>query len=373
MIQIEHLEKNYGDLRVLRDVNATIERGEVISIIGPSGTGKSTFLRCLNLLERPSGGSIVIDGEDLLAPKTDVTKIRQKMGMVFQAFNLFNHLTILENLCIGPMKLLKKPQAEAESRAMELLKMVGLADKANAMPSQLSGGQKQRVAIARCLSMNPEIILFDEPTSALDPTMVSEVLGVIRMLAKQGMTMAIVTHEMSFARNVSTRIFYMDEGIIYEEGTPEQIFDHPTKDKTRAFINRVRSFHYVVKNANYDLYELHGQMRAFCVHHFFSAADNYNLQLLAEELLQVVPLDNGAELTLSYSEKTGEKVMEWLLPEVFSPVLTPEADPDPISMSIINGLCSEVKESTVDRDGRMYRQLLLHLKESQTGDQSNNP
>ncbi|MDO4160724.1 MAG: amino acid ABC transporter ATP-binding protein [Prevotellaceae bacterium] len=363
MIQIEHLQKSYGDFHVLRDVNATIERGEVISIIGPSGTGKSTFLRCLNLLEKPTGGSIVIDGENLLSPKTNVAKLRQKMGMVFQSFNLFNHLTILENLCIGPMKLLKKSRTDAETRGMELLKMVGLADKANAMPSQLSGGQKQRVAIARCLSMDPEIILFDEPTSALDPTMVSEVLGVIRMLAKQGMTMAIVTHEMSFARNVSSRIFYMDQGVVYEEGTPEQIFEHPKNERTRTFINRVRSFSYRVKNADYDLYELQGQMKAFCVRHFFSSSDSYNVQLLAEELLQIVPLKNGVDLALSFSEKTGEKVLECMLAETETSILnSPDFEPDPISMSIINGLCSEIKETVVDCPEGPRFKLQLYIK-----------
>ena len=240
MIQISHLRKTYDNgLEVLRDVNATIGRGEVISIIGPSGTGKSTFLRCLNLLESPTSGSIIVDGQDLLSKQTDVPRLRRKMGMVFQSFNLFNHLSVMDNLCIGPVKLLGKSRKQAEARAMELLEMVGLAEKAHAMPSQLSGGQKQRVAIARCLTMNPEIILFDEPTSALDPTMVSEVLGVIRTLAKQGMTMVIVTHEMHFAREVSTRIFYMDQGVVYEEGTPEQIFDNPQCERLKSFLGKI--------------------------------------------------------------------------------------------------------------------------------------
>ena len=227
MIQIKHLQKKFGNLEVLRDVNLNIKCGEVISIIGPSGTGKSTFLRCLNLLEQPTGGSIIIDGEEVLNGHINASKLRQKMGMVFQSFNLFNHLSVLENVCIGPIKLLGKSRQDAEAKAKELLKMVGMAEKADAMPEELSGGQKQRAAIARCLSMDPEIILFDEPTSALDPTMVSEVLSVIRALARQGMTMAIVTHEMSFARDVSTRVVYMDDGIIYEIGTPEEIFEHP--------------------------------------------------------------------------------------------------------------------------------------------------
>lgn len=214
MIRVEHLQKSYGELKVLRDVCTTINKGEVISIIGPSGTGKSTFLRCLNLLDTPTGGAIYIDEKNLLAKDTNVSKIRQRMGMVFQSFNLFEHLSIMENVTIGPIKLLGIPPAEAQAKGLELLRMVGLAEKADSFPNQLSGGQKQRVAIARCLSMNPEIILFDEPTSALDPTMVSEVLAVIRNLAKLGMTMVIVTHEMSFARDVSTRVFYMDQGIM---------------------------------------------------------------------------------------------------------------------------------------------------------------
>ena len=240
MIQVSHLKKTYSNgLQVLRDVNATIEKGEVISIIGPSGTGKSTFLRCLNLLEKPTGGSIIVDGQDLLSKRTDVPKLRQKMGMVFQSFNLFNHLSIMDNLCIGPVKLLGKSRKEAEERAMELLAMVGLAEKAHVMPSQLSGGQKQRIAIARCLSMDPEIILFDEPTSALDPTMVSEVLGVIRTLAKQGMTMVIVTHEMRFAQEAGTRIFFMDNGVILEQGSPDAIFTNPQHPRLKDFLGKV--------------------------------------------------------------------------------------------------------------------------------------
>ena len=348
MIQVSHLKKTYGNgLEVLRDVTATIARGEVISIIGPSGTGKSTFLRCLNLLESPSGGSIIVGGEDLLSKKTNVPKVRQKMGMVFQSFNLFNHLSIMENLCIGPMKLLGKSRKEAEARGLELLAMVGLAEKANAMPSQLSGGQKQRVAIARCLSMEPEIILFDEPTSALDPTMVSEVLGVIRTLAKQGMTMMIVTHEMSFARDVSTRIFYMDQGEVYEEGTPEQIFDNPQRERTRIFINRIRDYHYLITSPQYDLYQLQGGMVQFCSKYYLSSEIQHQVQLLAEEVLQIVPLDKGeVDLALCYSEKSGAVTMELLMPSGIKTILhDSEFAPDELSMAIIEGLCDEISET----------------------------
>ena len=347
MIQVSHLKKTYSNgLQVLRDVNATIGRGEVISIIGPSGTGKSTFLRCLNLLESPSGGSIIVDGQDLLSKKTDVAKIRQKMGMVFQSFNLFNHLSIMDNLCIGPVKLLGKSRKEAEERAMELLSMVGLAEKANAMPSQLSGGQKQRIAIARCLSMNPEIILFDEPTSALDPTMVSEVLGVIRTLAKQGMTMVIVTHEMRFARDVSTRIFYMDQGVVYEEGTPEQIFEHPREERTRVFINRIRDYHYIIRSPRYDLYELQSGMMQFCAKYFLSQLVQFNVQLLTEEVLQIIPLDKGEiDLALKYSEKTGGVSLELLMPAGITSVLKDKNfSPDDLSMTIVRGLCENIHE-----------------------------
>lgn len=239
MIEIRHLKKNFGSLEVLKDVSTVIRKGEVISLIGPSGAGKSTMLRCLNLLERPEGGEILINGENILSPGTDIPAIRRKTGMVFQEFNLFPHLTVLENVAVSPQKLLRVPKAKAESEAMRLLQSVGLAGKAYAMPKELSGGQQQRAAIARTLAMKPEVILFDEPTSALDPSMVDEVLGVISQLASTGITMFIVTHEMRFARTVSTRVLYMDDGVICEEGTPEEIFERPQRPETAAFINRI--------------------------------------------------------------------------------------------------------------------------------------
>lgn len=306
MIRVDHLEKRFGDLTVLKDINLAIRKGEVISIIGPSGTGKSTFLRCLNLLEVPSGGKIFIDGVDILDKKTDVPGVRQKMGMVFQSFNLFNHLTARENLTIGPIKLLGKEKGHADRKAMQLLDMVGLAEKANSFAGELSGGQKQRIAIARCLSMDPEIILFDEPTSALDPTMVSEVLAVIRRLARKGMTMAIVTHEMDFARDVSNRVLYMDEGRVYEEGPPEQIFEMPQKEKTRAFINRVRSFNYHIDGRHFDLYKINAEIEQFCEKHVFSRKLTTDILLVVEELLLLYTTAAGKvdlHLRIAYSEK----------------------------------------------------------------------
>ncbi len=305
MIEIRHLAKSYGNLQVLKDVNAVITQGEVISVIGPSGTGKSTLLRCINVLDRPDSGEVYVAGQDILNPKNNAAKLRQRMGMVFQSFNLFNHLTVLDNLTLGPVKLLKMQTCEAQRRGLELLSMVGLADKAGNLVSELSGGQKQRVAIARCLSMNPEIILFDEPTSALDPTMVSEVLAVIKRLAREGMTMIIVTHEMDFARQVSNRVFYMEEGIIYEDGPPEQIFECPQKEKTRRFIQRIRILEYQIPSLNFDFYAMNGQIEQFCDKHFFTRTMNNNTLLLIEECITLyfsLPDRTPLALTLSYSE-----------------------------------------------------------------------
>lgn len=310
MIKIEHLSKNYGDFSVLKDINTEIRKGEVISIIGPSGTGKSTLLRCLNLLETPSGGRIIVDGVDITKKGVDVPKLRRKMGMVFQSFNLYAHLTVLDNMTIGPIKLFHKTRDEAETRAIEILKTVGLSEKTDAFPDELSGGQKQRVAIARCLAMEPEIILFDEPTSALDPTMVSEVLSVIRRLAKEGMTMAIVTHEMDFARDVSNRVFYMDEGLIYEEGNPKEIFENPKKEKTRAFIQRLRILKEEVDNREFDLYKLNANIEAFCAKYTIDKSTVANILLIVEEVIfqmLFLIIDEGSKivLTLEYAEKKG--------------------------------------------------------------------
>ena len=239
MINVENLSKNFGDLKVLKNISTTINKGEIISIIGPSGSGKSTFLRCINKLEEPTEGHIYIDGMDLMDKKTDINKIRERVGMVFQHFNLFPNMTVLENLTLSPIMVKKESKEEAEKYASYLLEKVGLSDKASSYPTQLSGGQKQRIAIARALAMKPEVILFDEPTSALDPEMIKEVLDVIRDLAKEGMTMLIVTHEMGFARNVGNRILFMDNGEIIEDCSPKDFFENPTNERIKDFLNKV--------------------------------------------------------------------------------------------------------------------------------------
>ena len=239
MIETRNLQKSFGDLHVLRGINETIEQGEKVAIIGPSGSGKSTFLRCLNLLERPTGGQIFFEGQEISAKNADLDKIRQKMGMVFQHFNLFPHLTVQENITIAPIQLKLQTQQQADENARRLLDRIGLLDKAEAYPAQLSGGQKQRIAIVRALAMNPDVMLFDEPTSALDPEMVGEVLDLIRELAEDGMTMVIVTHEMGFAREVATRVLFMDEGLIKEQNAPKELFDHPQDPRLQSFLSKV--------------------------------------------------------------------------------------------------------------------------------------
>ncbi|NGT55085.1 amino acid ABC transporter ATP-binding protein [Clostridium perfringens] len=239
MINVRNLYKSFGKNEVLKDINETIKKGEVVVIIGPSGSGKSTFLRCLNLLEEPTSGVINFEGEDITDKNVDINKIREKMGMVFQQFNLFPHKTVMENLTIGPTKIKNISNGEAIKKGSELLEKVGLLDKKNVYPNSLSGGQKQRIAIARALAMEPDVMLFDEPTSALDPEMVGEVLGVMKSLAKYGMTMVVVTHEMGFAKEVGDRILFMDEGRIIEEGTPEDIFQNPKNSRTKDFLSKV--------------------------------------------------------------------------------------------------------------------------------------
>ena len=317
LIEIKDLRKEYPDALPLDKVSVNIEEGEIISIIGPSGTGKSTFLRCLNRLETPTSGSILVDGVDICDPKTDLTAVRQKMGMVFQSFNLFPHKTIVENIMMPQQDILGVSAKDAYAEAMRQLERVGLGGKARKYPGELSGGQKQRAAIARALAMKPKIMLFDEPTSALDPTMVSEVLSVIKSLAGSGLTMLIVTHEMRLARDVSTRVFYMDKGGICEDGTPDQIFENPQREETKRFIFRIRSYEYNLSTAEHDIIGLLGGLEEFCGRQFMSKKQAMNCTLAVEELCTAYILpaletaENGSlTLRINVSEESGEQTIE---------------------------------------------------------------
>ena len=316
LISVSHLSKSFGSLHVLRDISLEVRPGEVISVIGPSGTGKSTFLRCLNLLEQPSGGTIRINGQDILSPDADVPLLRRRMGMVFQSFNLFNDKSVLDNITMSPILLLGKSREEAEQQAHRLLEMVGLAERADAMPDELSGGQKQRVAIARALAMEPEILLFDEPTSALDPTMVSEVLGVITRLAREGMTMIIVTHEMRFARQVSSRVLFFAEGVIYEEGTPEQLFHHPQRTLTQHFIRQIHETEFTIRSEHFDWYAMMAQMEQFCRQYNLSRQRTENVYRAVDESLAILGTPVGTCLTLSYTEQDDSLLLTVRTPQL---------------------------------------------------------
>lgn len=348
MITISHLRKEYPDATPLKDVNAEIQKGEVISIIGPSGTGKSTLLRCMNLLETPTSGTITMDGEPI-TPK-NAHLIRRKMGMVFQSFNLFPHMTVIENIMKAPVELLGKSKKEAYQHGMELLRSVGLADRAFRFPDELSGGQRQRVAIARTLAMEPEIILFDEPTSALDPTMVGEVLAVIRSLAHQGLTMLIVTHEMKFARDVSTRVFYMDQGEIYEVGTPEQIFDHPQRERTRQFIKRLKLYEKNIDSGSFDFHGINSELEAFGRKHLMEQKTIQHCQTVFEEifvqsLLPKLGADIHVRMTVEYSEDTGHARLRLFYNGGFNPL-----EEDTLSMRIVRSICVEMEHKSGEPD-----------------------
>ena len=359
MITIKHLSKTYhnpngSSLTVLKDINCTIEKGEVISLIGPSGTGKSTFLRALNLLDPPTGGEILFEGRNILDKSYPVHKLRQKMGMVFQGFNLFDHMTVLENVMYAPVKILGKSKDEAREEAIALLRKVGMAEKADAAPSSLSGGQKQRVAIARCLAMNPEVILFDEPTSALDPTMVGEVLSVMRQLAKEGMTMLIVTHEMKFARDVSTRIFFMYDGYIHEDGTPEQIFSKPRRSATKAFVQRIRKEVFEVDSEDFDFPGMETRINCFCIK--YNIADKKEAALSLLQFLLPVYLESGNKLTIriTHSELSGESFLDFMQEDTdAAPLQFKDAD----FREQILAHCSSIVEEPTSRGFRV--KLLL--------------
>lgn len=362
MIEIRHLEKQYEMATPLTDVNADIHDGDVIAVIGPSGTGKSTLLRCINLLERPTSGSIRIDGEEVLSASCDVSAIRRKVGMIFQSFYLFDHLTAVENIMRPQTDLLGRSRQEAYERSVELLGKVGLADKLLKYPDELSGGQKQRVAIARALAMDPEYILFDEPTSALDPAMRGEVQAVIRDLADNGRTMMIVTHDMHFARTIANRVFFMNNGVIYEEGTPEEIFDHPQKELTRQFIRDLRVLEIEIMDGLLDFPGAISSITEYCSRNRIPPKTTLRIQQVFEELVRQILLPEPGishiRFIAEYSE-TEENAVVTVLHD--GETLDLETSENRLSAAIIQNAVTSIECSTVP-DTVPDRQIVLQLK-----------
>ena len=342
MIKIEHLKKEYPNVTPLKDVNVEIHDGDVICVIGPSGTGKSTLLRCINLLERPTSGKIWLDGEEITDPKCDINKVRQKMGMVFQSFNLFGHKTVIENIMMAPMDLLGRSKQEAYDTGMELLRTVGLAEKALSYPDELSGGQKQRIAIARTLAMDPDVILFDEPTSALDPTMVGEVQAVIRDLSKTGKTLMIVTHEMAFARAISSRVFYMDEGGVYEEGTPEQVFDHPQRENTRRFVRRLKVLELEIGSRDYDFLGMTSQIASYCNKNQIAPKQANRIQLVFEETMGLlVPAMESPRVQAVCEYSEASESAQWTF-RYAAPQFDVTGADGGLGLSVLKGMTQEI-------------------------------
>ena len=359
MIRIEHLKKTYPNSVPLQDVSVEIHDGDVIALIGPSGTGKSTLLRCINLLEKPTEGRILIDGIDVTDPKSDLEKARRKMGMVFQSFNLFGHMTVIENIMLAPTLLLHRSRQEAYDEGMRLLRTVGLAEKALNYPDELSGGQKQRIAIARTLAMDPEIILFDEPTSALDPTMVGEVQAVIRDLAKTGKTLLIVTHEMNFARSISNRVLFMDEGIICEDGPPEQIFDNPQNEKTRRFVRKLKVLELSVTNRDFDFFAMDTEIHKYCVRNRIPWKTTQHIHLAFEEMIMQLtspalpPPDIHTVIEYSESQQTVEMSFRYA-----GPAFDVTSGGEELSLKVLESTMPEKTYSYEPNDAYPNRVLL---------------
>ena len=343
MVEVSGLKKTFGGRNVLDSMSFTIKEHDTLCVVGPTGCGKSTLLRCIAGLEKPDAGSVTIDGEPLMLLSKGG---KHRVGMVFQSYNLFPHLDVLGNVVLAPMRVLDMSRKDAELLAISKLEQVGLAEKASCRVNELSAGQRQRVAIARCLAMEPSLLLFDEPTSALDQTMVSEMQCLVRDLSKKGMTMVFVTHDLQFARDVATRVIFMNGGMVYEEGTAEEVLLHPKKELTDMFVNTIHDYTCEIHSRRYDLYGLQAGMIQFCKRHSLGKEVQFRVQLLAEEVLNVVPLDRGTvELSLRYSKKKETVSLELLMPEGIGSILhSPEFEPDEISMSIINGMCDGMDE-----------------------------
>ncbi len=342
MIRLAGVSKRIGRVDVLKQVDAHVAKGECIALIGQSGSGKSMLLRSIAMLERPDAGAIYINGMDITAKGVDLNRVRESMGMVYQGFNLFSHLNVLDNITLAPRWIKRLGRADAEARAMELLSMVGMADKARSFPHQLSGGQQQRTAIARCLAMEPQIMLLDEPTSALDPAMTSEVLSIIRKLTRMGLTMLIVTHEMAFAQDVADRVFFIAESTIYEQGSPRQIFENPSRDKTRAFITRLKTFTHEIHSLDFDAVSMNAQIEVFCRKYSIEQQRIYRVQLVLEELVQVIfkqcyqhePPD--MEFTMAYAQEQDDITLDLVFKAAeFNPFAPQGEDSDDLGMLLV--------------------------------------
>ncbi|MBR2706132.1 MAG: ATP-binding cassette domain-containing protein [Mogibacterium sp.] len=364
MIELIHLRKEFETVTPLRDVNAVIKRGDVISVIGPSGTGKSTLLRCMNLIDPPTDGRIIFEGEDITAPGYDASMARRRIGMVFQSFNLFGHLTVVENIMFSPVETLGVSRQDAYDKAMQLLKQVGLADRALSYPDELSGGQKQRVAIARALAMDPDVILLDEPTSALDPSLVGEVEAVIKDLAQSGKTMLIVTHDMRFSRSICNRVFYMDEGGIYDDDVPEVIFDAPRKEKTRRFIKQLKVLELMIESDTYDFLGDGAEVDMYCYRNQLSPKHAYRIRSAIEELVRQILLPELADPKISavveYSEKSDRTT---ITVRYNGPPFDPEDTENDLALSMLRIASDSIVYDRIDEDGFTNR-VTMELSQS---------
>jgi polar amino acid transport system ATP-binding protein len=360
VIRLEGISKRFGRLEVLRNVGAHIRQGECVALIGQSGSGKSMLLRTIAMLERPDAGAVFIHGVDITRKGTDLDRVRESMGMVYQGFHLFSHLNVLDNITLAPRWVRRQGRAEAEAKAMELLSLVGMADKSRSFPQQLSGGQQQRAAIARCLAMEPEIMLLDEPTSALDPAMTSEVLSIIRKLTRMGLTMLIVTHEMAFAQDVADRVFFIADGTIHEEGPPAQIFETPRMEKTRAFLSRLKTFHHEIKSLDFDSVAMNAQVEMYCRKYNIEQKRIYHLQLILEELIQEIlrqryrhsPPDMA--LTLAYGQDKDEISLDLVFTaEAFNPFDQAGAEADELGMLLVRNYAKHCEHGFVQGQNRI--------------------
>jgi polar amino acid transport system ATP-binding protein len=364
MIELIHLRKEFETVTPLMDVNAVINRGDVISVIGPSGTGKSTLLRCMNLIDPPTDGKIIFEGEDITAPGYDASLARRRIGMVFQSFNLFGHFTVVENIMFSPVETLGVSRQDAYDKAMQLLRQVGLADRALSYPDELSGGQKQRVAIARTLAMDPDVILLDEPTSALDPSLVGEVEAVIKDLAESGKTMLIVTHDMAFSRSICNRVFYMDEGGIYDDDVPEVIFDDPKKEKTRRFIHQLKVLELLIESDTYDFLGDGAEIDRYCHKNQLSPKHAYRIRSAIEELAKQILLPELADpkigVVVEYNEKSDRTT---ITARYNGPPFDPGSTKNDLALAMLRNAADSIVYDRIEEDGYTNR-VTIELSQS---------